>query len=1028
MSGFLKKKWSEILVTFGCIIAVVVTVVLYAISASNHIFNESATHLEEIATQINDKFGVVVQSNINTLNAIKHHINNSIDHLQDSASNRAELDRFIVSEQKARRLTDVVFLSHDENERTNSNGGKTYVIKCKSGLGKHDVRNLIFERSVVDMLEKRRAGVLCEGEDGTLYLMFVVNYQNAENDANCSHKYDYDGFSYYAMGFLYDVERMQSLLKVNAFGGKGISYITRSSGKVILQMDSSRFNDDNDYVAIANYIDFLSDKNLIELKNKTIEDFKKDFAESVSKGKADKTTGNTLLIYDKEIGAEYYLTYQPIGFDNWMFIGLVPSEIINGSMNVFRTQTILVMAIIFTVVGAFIVWYIIMMSKRKLKEKELEKQSEVKSRKDLFDLLTFNSNDLFILFSTKDFSARYVSANITQVLGLDIDEVKRDMRTLSFAFGEKHYGTFTEDGLQKLPMGRTWESDIQLRHVKTQDSYWFHTTMYHSMYNEEDCFILMLSDRTQEHAMSESLEDALAIAKSANEAKSNFLANMSHDIRTPMNAIIGYTTLAAKDADNADKVRKYIRKISLSSQHLLSLINDILDMSKIESGKTNLNLEEFDLPKLLEELYSIMAPQAKFKGHDFKITTKGKLPDRVNADKLRLNQVLINLLSNAIKYTPESGHIELNVEALEENIANHAHLRITVKDDGIGMSEEFVKVIFEPFSREETAKNREIQGTGLGMAITKGIVDLMGGVITVESEPDKGSTFILELELLIAGEQEDEADFWSKHNITSVLVVDNDEDICLNIQLLMQDTGINVDYATSGKGAIQMVTDVGNSGKHYDILLLDWKMPEMDGLETARRIREIIGNNVPIMMLTSYNIEEIEQEAKAAGIDVCLPKPFFVSNFRNAIEKLAIGAEETEIKPESVSLSGLKVLAAEDNEINAAILIELLDMENVQCEIACNGKEALSKFESSEVGRYDMIFMDVQMPVMNGYEATRAIRACKHPSAKTIPIIAMTANAFEDDVHQAIDSGMNAHVAKPVDMDKLKVIIGNFRR
>ncbi|MDE6274639.1 MAG: response regulator, partial [Clostridiales bacterium] len=599
---------------------------------------------------------------------------------------------------------------------------------------------------------------------------------------------------------------------------------------VVLQVGSPRFDSNNDYDEITNYIDFLSDSRLVELRNhQSIDKIKNDFHDADEKGEFDQKA-DTILIYDKEVGVEYYLTYQPIGFDNWMFIGLVPSNIINASLNAFRTQTILFITLIFIVVGAVAVWLAIMAGRRKLKEKEREKENEIRSRNHLFDLLTFNSNDLFILFSPKDFSAKYVSTNITQVLGLNIDVIKRDMRELSSTLTDEH-GTFTKENLIKLPMGRTWESDIQLHHVETQQPYWFHVTLYHLLYNEEDSFILMLSDRTKEHAMSESLEEALAIAKSANEAKSNFLANMSHDIRTPMNAIIGYATLLNKAADQADKVREYVRKISFSGQHLLSLINDILDMSKIESGKTNLNMSDFDLSELFEELYSIMAPQAKAKKQEFKISTKGKLPDKVNADRLRINQVLINLLSNAIKYTPELGHIELNVEALDENIPNHAHLRITVKDDGIGMSEKYVKEIFEPFSREETAKTKGIQGTGLGMAITKNIVDLMGGVISVESELDKGSTFTLELELLIAGEQTEEPDFWANRNIERVLVVDNDEDICLNIQSVMDDTGVHVDYATSGKQAIEMMKKACENHRDYQVILVDWKMPEMDGLE-----------------------------------------------------------------------------------------------------------------------------------------------------------------------------------------------------
>ena len=349
MLGFLKKKWKEIVITLVCVIAVVVTIVLYSISTSKHIFDESAAHLDELAAQINDKFGVVAKSNVDTLNAIKHHINYSIDHL-DTEDGWSELDRFLTSEKKARSLTDIVFLSgHEERE---ADGG--YVIRCKSGLDEHVEKNLHFRRSLRGLLEEQKAGILCEDEQGKLYLMFAANYQDADNDANCNHMYNYDGFSYYSMGFLYDAEEMSALLKVDAFDGKGICYITRANGLLILQVGSPRFSNNNSFEEITNYLDFLGNKNVIEIKNTSIEQIRKDFADSAD---GEDQNADTILIYDKEVGVEYYLTYQPIGFDDWMFIGLVPSKVINASMNSFRTQTILVITIIFVLIGAVVVWY-----------------------------------------------------------------------------------------------------------------------------------------------------------------------------------------------------------------------------------------------------------------------------------------------------------------------------------------------------------------------------------------------------------------------------------------------------------------------------------------------------------------------------------------------------------------------------------------------------------------------------------------------------------------------------------------------
>ena len=528
--------------------------------------------------------------------------------------------------------------------------------------------------------------------------------------------------------------------------------------------------------------------------------------------------------------------------------------------------------------------------------------------------------------------------------------------------------------------------------------------------------------------MNKVLVEALQTAKAANEAKSNFLANMSHDIRTPMNAIVGFSVLLGKDAENPEKVREYTRKITASSQHLLSLINDILDMSKIESGKTSLNIVEFSLPEMIDELYTMMLPQAKAKHQRLEVHTKGMLPEMLSGDKLRLNQVLINLLSNAVKYTPNGGQISLRVRKRSKNTPGRVRLRFSVADNGFGMSDEFVKTIFDPFSREVTDATREIQGTGLGMAITKNIINLMGGTISVQSQLERGSTFTVEVEMEVADQKQDK-EFWSRNGITSLLVVDDDEDVCENIRRSMEETGVKLTFAPSGEKALEQVRAARTQNQPFQLILLDWKMPGIDGLETARRIREEIGTEGSIFVLTSYDIEEIQAQGKDAGVDKYLAKPFFLSSFQKAVarhlDKNGVTACPAPQQDE-ISLEGLRVLAAEDNEINAEILLELLDIEKVRCEVFPNGKEALDCFVKAEPGEFDMIFMDVQMPVMDGYEATRQIRASSHPEARTIPIIAMTANAFEEDVQAALAAGMNAHIAKPIDMRKLKSTIAKL--
>lgn len=518
----------------------------------------------------------------------------------------------------------------------------------------------------------------------------------------------------------------------------------------------------------------------------------------------------------------------------------------------------------------------------------------------------------------------------------------------------------------------------------------------------------------------ESAEQAFRIAEEANRAKSSFLSNMSHDIRTPMNAIIGFAALLARDADNPDKVREYTKKITSSSQHLLGLINDILDISKIEAGKTTLNLSDENIVDLIENIDSIIRPQMKAKGHTFEVYSKDLKHEHVVMDKLRLNQILLNLLSNAVKYTPEGGHITLTIQELSQNARQLAYFRFIVEDDGYGMSKEYMQNLFQAFTREEDSVTNKIQGTGLGMAITKNLLDLMGGTISVESEKGKGSTFTVDLNLHIS-EQAIDQNFWRKHGITRLLAVDDEEVICQNIQLTMEGTEVIVDYTLDGQSAIDRIKQAKRENNPYHVILLDWKMPGMDGLETAKRIRQEISTNLPIIILTSYDWPEDEAQEKEAGIDAFLSKPFFLTSFRQKVDAVLNRepVSEEENNEESI-FEGLHILVAEDNEINAEILSELLSTVGAFCEICENGQIAAETFEKSAPGQYQLILMDVQMPVMNGYEATRAIRNLNHPMAQSIPIIAMTANAFAEDVRDALEAGMNAHVAKPVDMAVLQ--------
>ncbi len=553
------------------------------------------------------------------------------------------------------------------------------------------------------------------------------------------------------------------------------------------------------------------------------------------------------------------------------------------------------------------------------------------------------------------------------------------------------------------------------------------------------CALFYLSQREQNRVRKEreaerevynkQLAEALQAAQIASKSKTTFLSNMSHDIRTPMNAILGFTTLLAKDADNPAKVREYTKKITASGQHLLSLINDVLDVSKIESGKVVLTIGEFTLNSLVSSVDTIIRPMARAKEQNFDVSVTDIKHEYLVGDETRINQILINLLSNAVKYTPNRGNIWFRIIGQKQRSAQYEYIRIEVEDDGYGMTPEYLETIFEAFTRAENSTTNKVQGTGLGMAITKNIVELMGGTIAVTSEPGKGSCFTVELELRIPDSQDD-GEFWRQSGISRILAVDDDPEICSTIQQLMKDTGVAVDTAGGGKKALCLIQDAWNRKENYHMILLDWKMPEMDGFETANRIREIIPDPVPILFLTAYDGDEVEDEALHVGYSGVLAKPFFVSAFKEKIMKIGLGKtpESTETAEEDLSLKGMHFLVAEDNEINAEILSELLDIEEASCEIVENGRLAVERFEASGEGEFDAILMDVQMPVMNGYQASRAIRGLDREEARHIPIIAMTANAFAEDVKDALDAGMNEHVSKPIDMKLLKKTVNQCIR
>ncbi len=655
------------------------------------------------------------------------------------------------------------------------------------------------------------------------------------------------------------------------------------------------------------------------------------------------------------------------------------------------------------------------------KNQELQYQEQVFGIFSTF--LSDNVDDIYMMLDADGKLVEFVSPNIERVLGIPKENVMDDVAQL----GRPNYISGKPIGreeLVELKPGMSLEPmDTERRNQKTGESKWFHESVYCVLVQGIKKIIIYISDRTREKQVQNALSEALNMAQTANKAKSAFLSNVSHDIRTPMNAIIGFIPLLQEEADQPEHVRDYAQKISAASQHLLGLINDVLDVNKIESGGAVLNISEFNLAELIDEINTIIRPQANAKSQKFEISAISLTNEHLLGDKLRISQILINILSNAVKYTPDGGSIKMTVDELYQVDESYSCIRFTVSDNGQGMSEEYQKIIFEPFSREQNTAWNRTQGTGLGMTITKSLVDLMKGSIKVESRRGEGSVFTVELELRNQ-KREDDTEFWIKHNVKRMIVADADEEVCCDIVKKMAGTGVEVSYTTGVEQVVDLILGAAEAGNPYDLIMLDWEMKDMDGLAAAHRIREECSEMSPILLFTTSDRKDIEREAHEIGTEHFMQKPFFLSSFKDAIQNLLGTGHKTMRRDTDKNLMlGRRVLVAEDIDINQMVLVKLLGTLGAVCDIAENGQKAVEQFSGSKVNQYDLILMDIQMPVMNGYDATRAIRASAHPQAQTIPIIAMSANAFVDDVRKALDAGMNAHVSKPIVFEHFKKTI-----
>lgn len=800
----------------------------------------------------------------------------------------------------------------------------------------------------------------------------------------------------------YDRDKISEDFSLSFYNNQGLAYVVNDKGDILIR--SVGMLGDHLY---SNILEILAGHN--------DEQEKVDhFIKALNNGE----TGSILFTGN---GEEFVYTYVPVkNTQGWYLVSVVRKSAITAEADVILQDSQLAVGFLFLVLIVCAVFiFLIWRTNRDIKEKNLE----IAYQEQLFDIfatyLANNTDDIYMMIDAAQRQVEYISPNAERIMGISIQNIHIDQEFFSgasYVSGK----AFDFDALYRLEPGMSLETmSEEWRNPKTDEHKYFQISIYCTLVQDVRKIIIYISDRTREREVQDTLAEALQIAQVANKAKSTFLSSVSHDIRTPMNAITGFVALLQEEADNPEHVREYVQQIDAASQHLLGLINDVLDMNKIESGSATLNLSEVNLADIIDEINTIIRPQIKAKNQTFEIFSSSVVHEYLRADKLRVNQILINLLSNAVKYTPEGGNIQMYLDELPQVDEHYSRIRFTIRDNGMGMSPDYLKVIFDPFTRENTEVIHQIQGTGLGMAITKSLVDLMGGTIQVQSKSGEGSEFIVELELYIC-EKKDDPKFWALHNIGKMIVADDDETVCLNVVKAMKNTGVAVDYATDGESAVQMMRTAREQGSSYDLILLDWKMPNLDGLETARLIRKNYSKHIPILLFTAYDWEEIEKEAAELGVTHFMPKPFFITTFREVIQRAVGDQKKAKTGIDSMVVKGKHILVVDDIAANRLILIKILSTLGADCDAACNGQEALEKFVGAPPDTYDLILMDVQMPVMDGHAAARAIRSSDHPSAKTIPIIAMTANAFVDDIRAAIESGMDAHIAKPVQIDKLK--------
>ena len=958
------RKRLKIAVFIAVFLGIIFMIFRYFGFVSKTIYEESVSHLTEVFHQSDNMLREVTDKNLTYLHMWGENLQN--------ISGEDEIRDYIKKAQKDAGFLEFFFLSADGDYKMAT--GETGYLGLQENI-EEDIRQ---GNDVI-------ANAAVPGK--SQLLVFATTEAHGI----------YQGFEYDAIAIAYENSDIVDVLDISAFNGNAQSLIVHPDGRVVVDHSSESWRNVYNFFGLLREHSDMSEKEL------------KDLLEKFKAGRTDAT----LLNLD---GRNYYLVYEKSDIQDWMFLGLVEADIVNTSMNSLQRRTMLLVGAVVFCIAAFLISLIIQKNRTNLRRKD----TEIRYRDELFQKLSMNVDDVFLMLDAKTYQADYVSPNAEKLLGITAEQIRKDIRVL-----EKLHPAEHEDpeknylGAIRVHEQREW--DLEYVHLKTGERRWFHNIAMGSEVNGKKKYILVMSDRTSDWKMNQALSEAVRAAETANRAKSTFLSNMSHDIRTPMNAIIGFTTLAVSNIDDKKKVRDYLGKILSSSNHLLSLINDILDMSRIESGKIHLEETEVSLSDVLHDLKTIISGQIHAKQLELYMDAMDVTNEDVYCDKTRLNQVLLNLLSNAVKFTPAGGTVSVRIRQCPGTKKGSELYEIRVKDNGIGMSQEFVQKIFSPFERERTSTVSRTQGTGLGMAITKNIVDMMGGTIEVQTEQGKGTEFIVRLPFRIQSEHQRIEKIVELEGLKA-LVVDDDFNTCDSVTKMLVRVGMRSEWTLSGKEAVLRARQSMEMGDAFHAYIIDWRLPDMNGIEVTRQIRSL-GDDTPIIILTAYDWSDIEVEARAAGVTAFCAKPMFMSDIRDTL-MTAIGQKQAQTEAAALPAAGSDfrgrcILLVEDNELNSEIAVEILNEYGFLVDTAENGAEAVEKVKNSKPGNYDLVLMDVQMPVMNGYEATRQIRALTDPALAGITILAMTANAFDEDRKKALECGMDGFLSKPIVIEEL---------